>query len=60
MFWKLSLLSVKTIIIISIAFLLFMISLRLYFSFFGGTGIWAQDLHLEPLHQPLFFVMGSF
>jgi hypothetical protein len=27
--------------------------------FFFGTGVWTQDLHLEPLHQP-FFVMGFF
>jgi hypothetical protein len=25
----------------------------------GGTGVWTQDLHLEPLLQPS-FVMGFF
>jgi hypothetical protein len=25
-----------------------------HFFFFCGTGVWTQDLHLEPLHQPYF------
>jgi hypothetical protein len=25
-----------------------------------STGVWTQCLHLEPLHQTLFFVMGFF
>jgi hypothetical protein len=36
------------------------IALQLYlFTFFCGIGVWTQDLHLEPLHQP-FFVLGIF
>jgi hypothetical protein len=31
----------------------------LSFFVFWSIGVWAQGLHLEPLHQP-FFVMGIF
>jgi hypothetical protein len=34
-----------------------------FFFFFYGIGVWMQDLHLEPLHQPYFceefFEIGS-
>jgi hypothetical protein len=36
---------------------------NLFFFFFCSTGVWTQDLHLEPLHQPYFcegfFEIGS-
>jgi hypothetical protein len=25
----------------------------------GGTGVWTQGLHLEPLHQPFFVIVFS-
>jgi hypothetical protein len=31
-----------------------------FFFFGGGTGALTQGLHLELLHQPIFFVMGFF
>jgi hypothetical protein len=33
--------------------------LYLFIYLFCSTGVWAQGLHLEPLHQP-FFMMGIF
>jgi hypothetical protein len=29
-----------------------------FFFFFFSTGVWTQGLHLETIHQGIFFVMG--